>query len=145
VTLNPQDFVDIDQLYARQSQAIDVGDAAGWADTFTENGTFESPTYGQTVSGRVELAAFAQRFADTAAAEGRSYRHWTNSIVLNAEGENRVTASGYLAIVSIEPQAPPRFERHVEISDQLARTAAGWRFRSRVVAPSSQGSNPKEH
>lgn len=145
MTLNPQDFVEIHQLYARQSQAIDLGNAAGWADTFTEDGTFESPTYGRTASGRVELAAFAQQFADTAAAEGASYRHWTNAIVLDADGEDRITASGYLAIVSIERQEAPRFHRHVEISDRLVRTATGWRFRSRVVAPSSQGTNPKEH
>lgn len=145
MTPNPQDFVEIHQLYARQSQAIDLGDATGWADTFTEDGTFESPTYGPTVSGRVELAAFAQQFAETAALEGRIYRHWTNAIVLDGDGEDRVIASGYLAIVTIGRQEAPRFDRHVEISDRLVRTAIGWRFRSRVVAPSSQGANPKEH
>ena len=55
--LTADDHAQIHQLYARYVQAIDFGDAIGWADTFTPDGSF-----GDAVTGRDALIAFAERY-----------------------------------------------------------------------------------
>ena len=38
--LSAEDYIEINQLYARYVQAIDLGDAIGWANGFTLTGSF---------------------------------------------------------------------------------------------------------
>jgi len=40
--LSTQDYIDIQQLYARYYTAIDSGKAEAWADTFVADGVFNS-------------------------------------------------------------------------------------------------------
>ncbi len=40
--LSAQDYFEIQQLYARYNNAIDSGDAEGWAATFTSDGVFNT-------------------------------------------------------------------------------------------------------
>src|SRR5678810_1150067 len=39
-TLTTQDYIDIEQNYAKYYHTIDAGDPEGWADTFTDDGNF---------------------------------------------------------------------------------------------------------
>ena len=55
-TFTAQDYIEIQQLYAKYAQTLDLGDAEGWADTFTADGVF-----GETV-GHEALKAFAAGF-----------------------------------------------------------------------------------
>jgi len=41
-TLTAQDFVDIQQLYAKYNWSLDAGDAEGYASTFTPDGVFNN-------------------------------------------------------------------------------------------------------
>ncbi|MER6948479.1 nuclear transport factor 2 family protein [Nonomuraea sp. NPDC000554] len=56
-------YTEILHLLARQAHAIDTGRAQEWAETFTEDGVFSSPTYPAPVRGRRALAEFAAAFA----------------------------------------------------------------------------------
>src|ERR1700733_10915609 len=76
------DRMEILDLYARQAHLIDGGDAAGWSETFTADGSFESPTYGLTAVGRTALADFAASSNSAALARGEQYRHWTSQFVI---------------------------------------------------------------
>ena len=49
----------IDQFYAFQMQALDDGDIAIWAETFTDDGTFVSNGLPDPVVGREQLTALA--------------------------------------------------------------------------------------
>ena len=56
--LSAEDHLEINQLYASYVQAIDLGDAIGWANAFTLSGSFDS---GDSTVGRDNLIAFAER------------------------------------------------------------------------------------
>lgn len=112
----------VTELYARQSHAIDEGDGPAWAGTFTDDGSFSSPTYGDPIVGREALTAFADGVAATVSAEGERQRHWMNSTVVDAEAG---TARSYLMIVRIGADEQPRLVRHVVVSDELAVTDEG--------------------
>lgn len=112
-------MADVTALYARQSQAIDDGDAEGWAATFTEDGEFASPTHGAPVRGREELRQFAAGVRAGHVARGIQERHWLNSVVVD-DGEGGLRARAYLMIVHIGPDRRPEPARHVVIEDDLA-------------------------
>ena len=118
-------------LYARQSQAIDDGDAAAWAATFTSDGSFESPTFGDPIIGTEALTRFAEGvYADLQDA-GVRQRHWVNSIVVDPD---TLVARAYLMIVRVDPEGIPSLLRHVVTTDELAVAAGSeLRVRSRHV------------
>jgi len=130
---NIEDTLAIHDLYARQQHAIDSGDAVGWAETFTADGSFRSPSYAAPAVGREALATFATDVADSASAAGHSLQHWIGNLTLS-ERDDCVSASAYLTLIAITPGEAPRLVRSVWVTDLLVRTDAGWRFRSRTVA-----------
>lgn len=109
---------DVTELYARQSQAIDDGDAEGWARTFTADGVFVSPTHGEPVRGFEALRRFAAGVRAGHVARGIQERHWLNSVVAEA-ADGLVRARAYLMIVRIGPGGRPELARHVVIQDDL--------------------------
>ena len=129
-TLTAEDLTEIDQLYARYNWAIDAGDAEGYAATFTADGVFYANV------GHEAIVKFAQSFH---AGIGAHVRHWnTNRMVVP-------TATGahgqvYLVIVDFATK-PATIMASASYSDELVRTAQGWRFAKRTtkgdVAPAS--------
>ncbi|SFW79004.1 nuclear transport factor 2 family protein [Amycolatopsis australiensis] len=120
-----EDVVAVHQLYGRQSHAIDSGDAAGWAATFTADGEFRSPTYPEPATGTAELTAFAERFH----AAGEHLRHVVSTIhVRPGATPDTLRADAYLQIV-----ASTHLVRLTVLDDELARTGGGWRVRRRTV------------
>jgi hypothetical protein len=109
---------DVAELYARQSQAIDDGDAEGWARTFTADGVFVSPTHGEPVRGFEALRRFAAAVRAGHAAQGIQERHWLNSVVADV-ADGLVRTRAYLMIVRIGPGGRPELARHVVIRDEL--------------------------
>lgn len=126
-TLTADDYVEIEQLYARYNQAIDSGDAEAWAGTFTEDGTF-----GNSV-GHDALVEFAQGFHENQ--EGHA-RHWNANLVITPTDEG---ADGrcYLMLYNTGVR-PPSVIVPAIYEDKLVETADGWRFASRQVVPDAQ-------
>ncbi|ANE02841.1 nuclear transport factor 2 family protein [Corynebacterium crudilactis] len=52
----------LQNLYGRQCRAIDTGDGLTWADTYTEDGSYSSPSYEKAFVGTEELIAFGNSF-----------------------------------------------------------------------------------
>jgi hypothetical protein len=76
MTMDPQDYMEIQQLYAAYGHRMDSGDAEGWANLYTPDGAWEKldgpggkADFG--VYGREDLAAFAR---EDFAARGRCTR-----------------------------------------------------------------------
>lgn len=73
MTLTAQDYLEIQQLYARYAMAIDSGDAEGWADTFTSDGVFNNSSRGRTALVQFVHDWRAQR-------NGAERRHWNSNL-----------------------------------------------------------------
>ncbi|HLU02196.1 MAG TPA: nuclear transport factor 2 family protein [Advenella sp.] len=121
-------------LYARQAHLIDNGRHDDWAHTFTPDGEFHSPTYGQPAVGYEQLAGISKAFAQAAQQSGERQRHLVDNIwVVECEaGAAQVRA--YLSIVATKPQGgETRILRIVTLEDQLALSEKGWQVRRRTV------------
>jgi hypothetical protein len=129
--LGTEDRFEILDLYARQSHFIDGGDAAGWAATFTEQGSFHSPTYGLTVTGWAELEKFAAESNGAAWERGDQLRHWLDQIVIDLTPEG-AQVQAYLLIVATSSQGS-RIDRSLRVADELAQVEGRWRVASRRV------------
>jgi len=123
-SLTTQDYVDIQQLYARYNHAIDTGNAEAWADTFTPDGTFNT-----TWKNRDGLINFIHRWVDQM--NGANRRHWNSNLVITptAEGANGTV---YLMLLDVGAK-PPVIASTSKYTDVLVKTPQGWRFKSRVV------------
>jgi len=124
------DRLDIYDLYARQSQAVDNGDGEGWAATYTEDGVFESPTYELVARGGGELSAFARDSNSAALERGEQFRHVVSSIVLVPESDGSVSARAYLMILATNVNGT-RIDRSVVMHDRLVKVGDAWLFSAR--------------
>lgn len=125
-----QDRLDILDLYARQSHAVDSSDGDGWAATYTEDGVFESPTYKLTARGRTELKEFAEKSNGSALERGEQFRHLITAVVLEPVGQGRIDAKAYLTIIATTKDGS-RIDRSLVVIDELRKDDGQWLFLSR--------------
>jgi SnoaL-like protein len=120
--LTAQDFVEIQQLYAKYNWTLDAGDAEGYASTFTSDGTFNNNV------GHDAIVKFAETFHG---GMGAHVRHWnTNLMILPApEGAH---GQVYLVLVDFGTK-PATMVTSASYSDDLVKTAQGWRFKKRAT------------
>jgi SnoaL-like domain len=138
-----EDRLDILDMYARQAHRIDGGDAAGWASTFTEDGSFESPTYGLTAVGREALRDFAAASNGAALARGEQLRHHASQIVIDAIAVKAGSAASasvtsYLLIVATTT-AGSRIDRSARMFDEVRKVDGQWLVASRSVTRDDAG------
>jgi hypothetical protein len=121
--LTAQDYVEIEQLYARYNHAIDDGDAEGWADTFTADGTFNQFT------GREALVGFIHAWREKR--NGANRRHWNSNLMITPSAEG---ASGKVMLMLVDiSTTPPSIASMGRYTDVLVKTPGGWRFKNRQV------------
>lgn len=127
----------IHQLYGRQSHLIDGGAAGEWAQTFTPDGEFISPSYPAPVVGSAELTVFAEKFTAAAAAAGEVHRHViTNLDVTSGADDTVLHVRAYLQIVATTTTTAggwSRLVRFTTITDRLVRHEHTWRIARRTV------------
>ncbi|MER5437786.1 nuclear transport factor 2 family protein [Streptomyces sp. NPDC002790] len=113
-------LLEVQHLYAAQSHAIDTGDAEAWADTFTADGEFDSPTYDKPVTGRAALVAFAR---DLHAAAPHLHHVITNVLVRPGDRPGAYDVRANLLIVTTHDLASgaARIDRVTTIDDRLRR------------------------
>lgn len=123
----------IHQLYGRQSHLIDGGSARAWAETFTPDGEFSSPSYPAPVSGTDDLEAFAGRFYATAAEAGEVHRHVVTNVAVDRVDDDTLRARAYLQIVATARGGQSRLVRFTTIDDQLVQLDGAWLIHRRTV------------
>ncbi|GAA0991767.1 nuclear transport factor 2 family protein [Nocardiopsis tropica] len=123
----------IHQLYARQSHLIDSGNAGGWADTFTPDGEFHSPTYPAPVVGRTPLRDFARDFARDARAGGEVRRHVVTNVYVESLEAEEARVSAYLQVMATRVAGGTRVLRLTALHDRLVRHGDDWRVARRDV------------
>ena len=121
-------------LYARQAHLIDAGQHEQWAQTFTPDGQFHSPTYGQPAVGHDKLADISKAFEASAKKNDECHRHLIDNIwVVDCDG-TRAQVRAYLSILATRREGGEvRILRIVTINDKLEKSSDGWRVRHRTV------------
>jgi actinorhodin biosynthesis protein ActVIA len=122
--LSTQDYIDIQQLYARYALLIDTGDAEGWANTFTPDGVFNNSSRGHDA-----LVQFVHDWRDNR--RGASLRHWNSNLVITPTADG-ASGSIYMQLLDISTTQPTATASY-RYEDTLVKTAAGWRFKTRVL------------
>jgi SnoaL-like domain len=130
-SLTTQDYIDIQQLYARYNQTLDRRDAEGWAGVFTADGTFND------LAGHDALVGFVK----ARQGDGARRRHWNSNLLITGTPEG-ASGSVYLLLfdTSVKPAVVATSGRY---QDTLVKTSQGWRFKKRateidVAAPARQ-------
>ncbi|GAA4670193.1 nuclear transport factor 2 family protein [Gordonia humi] len=136
--VTPGDLAEIHQLYGRQSHLIDGGRALAWAQTFTVDGEFVSPSYSAPVVGEKALVEFAQAFAKNAAAAGEAHRHVLTNLAVDRVADDELVVGGYLQIVATRHGGESRLLRMTTITDHVVRVGGAWRIARRVVRRDDQ-------
>ena len=117
-TLTTQDYIDIEQNYARYYHTIDAGDAEGWADTFTDDGEFNG------VKGRAALVANRSKSGPS------KTRHVVSNLKITPTAEG---ANGSLYVFIFDPQVVPlKINSYSRYDDTLVKTPKGWRFKTKI-------------
>ena len=127
-----EDRLAIMDLFARQSHCIDGGDAAGWAATYALDGSFHSPTYKLTATGRAALTDFAENSNSGAKARGEQFRHHVSAVMLTPKTASEVTSVSYLMILATTLDGT-RVDRSVRMFDELVKVEGEWLVASRTV------------
>ena len=123
-TLTAQDYIEIQQLYARYNFAIDVNDAEHMTATFTDDGGFYNGARVNGIGHDGILAFMHNRKLDMR-------RHWNTNLMITSTPEG-VKGAVYLLIVDVGKQ-PPVIMSAAKYDDTLVKTPKGWRFKKRVV------------
>ena len=131
-TLTAQDFVEIQQLYAKYNWALDSGDSQGYAATFTPDGVFNNNV------GHDAIVKFADTFH---AGLGSHVKHWNTNLLItpSASGAN---GQVYLVLVDYATK-PPTIFTSAAYSDELVKTPQGWRFKKRTTKGDAAPAPPK--
>ena len=135
-------FVEIQQLYGRQSRLIDEGHAAEWAATFTSDGEFRSPSYPDPVVGTPALTEFARGFFTNASVAGEAHRHVLTNIAVEHVGDDELEVHAYLQIVATQIGGESRLVRFTTVTDRVVREDGQWRIARRTVRRDDQAPQP---
>jgi len=116
--LTGEDYAEILQLYFAYPLALDSGDAEGYANLFTDDGSFNNNV------GRDALLAFVRNRNPS------TVRHapLTPIITPTAEGANGTVLNMFIDV----GQSPAVVTRVSQYRDTLVKTPQGWRFKTRV-------------
>ena len=135
MSLSAEDRLAILDLAARYNQIVDLG-GEGWAELFTEHGSFEAGPRPQIdVRGRDQLVEYGSHFV------GRRspLRHWTSNSSIEGDGD-QARHTCYLMVTSVDGAPLPALMGVYE--DRLVREHDGWKFSERRVTFSS-GASPE--
>ncbi len=120
--LTSDDLVEIQQLYAKYNWTLDAGDSEGYAATFTADGAFNSNV------GHDAIVKFADAFH---AGLGARVRHWNTNLMILPTAAG---ASGQVYLVLVDfTTKPASIVTSASYSDELVKTAQGWRFKKRAT------------
>jgi len=142
MTLTPQDYIDIQQLSSKYAFAIDTctNGGADYADLYTDDGEFSvSQQWGvagnRKTKGRAALIKAAGGdgtggCVDPKTTMGYGISHLIVNLVVTPTPDGAIGKS-YLLAIGVGGD-PTKIERQGGYDDVYVKTAAGWRFRSRI-------------
>lgn len=124
--LSSDDRAAITDLAARYCHSFDLGDAAGWAACFTEDGIFETPL-GDTIRGHDALQAFANCFQAPTGLPA-PMRQLPAAMAIDGDSTHATMRCYFTAYILLNPPlmiAMGRFE------DELQKVEGRWKISRR--------------
>ena len=129
--LTPQDYMEIQQLYALYAKTADLADGKGYAGTFTPDGEFVSGRAPQ--NGQGDWIRTTSKGTDslirTGSTGGLRHNFINIHVTRTAEGGD---ATCYLLMYTARTN-PASLVTTATYTDTLVKTADGWRFKKRVM------------
>ena len=126
-SLTAQDYAEIEQLYARYNQGVDLRNGEMWLSVFADDGIFQFRD--EKYVGQEELAEYrARTFARTAG--GPDIRHWNGSIVVTPTAEG-AEGRAYWIMLDVSSAVPTEVASG-HYDDVFVKTPAGWRIQVRT-------------
>ncbi|MFD7107034.1 nuclear transport factor 2 family protein [Streptomyces celluloflavus] len=122
----------VQSFYAHQMQLLDSGRVDSWAETFTEEGVFETDTTG-AVEGRETIRRAAGAAQQALRAKGMRHRHWLGMVDVRVAGADQLEVRSYALVLAIAPGGPATVHVSTTCDDELVREDGRWRVRRRVV------------
>ena len=125
--LAPEDYIAIQQLYARYAFAVDTGDKEGWLACWIEDGALETST-GQVNRGPEALRALVE--AQVSNPNEKGY-HWNGNLVIEPAVFG-ATGKTYLMFVrALSVQGELGYSLYY--TDELVKQDGLWLFRKRKL------------
>jgi len=137
-TLTAADYLEIQQLVARYSYAVDMhgGDGSAYAALFTPDGTF-----GTQAKGTAQLAELAAKTNKERSGPAFA-RHFVTNVMIKPSPEGATGRSYLVALDISEVRKPTTILHGGHYDDVYVKTAQGWRIKSRTYVRSEIGPQP---
>ncbi len=122
-TLTPQDYVEIQQLYARYAHGIDshAEGGAAYADTYTDDGVLDVGS--RRFEGRAALIELAKPPGDP------TLVHVISNVMIEPSAAGARTVANMEQLTLGESGKAPVLRGIGRYEDVVVRTAKGWRFK----------------
>ena len=139
-TLTAADYLELQQLVARYSYAVDMhgGDGSAFAALFAPDGNISTPDRGTLAKGTAQLAEFATQTNKDRSGPAFARHFVTNVVIKPAPGG--ATGRSYLVTLDIsESGQPAKMISGGHYDDVYVKTPQGWRIKSRDYVRSEIG------
>jgi uncharacterized protein (TIGR02246 family) len=133
-TAGHQLHAELQDFYARQTHALDAGQAEVWAATFTEDGVFVANAHPTPTRGRAAITEAVRATAAELAAEGVVHRHWFGMLAIDPGADGVVRTTFYALVIRTPKGGAPVIHRSTIAQDELVRPHGEWLVRRRSVA-----------
>ncbi|TCO62054.1 nuclear transport factor 2 family protein [Actinocrispum wychmicini] len=122
------------RFYARQMHLLDDGDVTGWAQTFTETGSFASNAMPAAVAGRDAIAKAAGETTAALARDKLRRRHWIGMLAITAGDDDTVRVRSYALVIQTPIGGTPTVLASTTCDDLLVAHGDDWLVADRVIA-----------
>ena len=126
--IEPADYFEIQNLYARYNQTSDAGDADGYANCFTDDGVLDASRY---IKGRRALADYKRE--ESALRKHLYRRHWNGSLHLTRGDDNTVGGVCYFIAFNGVPGNLPAMTHCGVYTDTIVKKNGRWLFSVRKL------------
>ncbi|MGP3691655.1 nuclear transport factor 2 family protein [Streptomyces sp. IBSNAI002] len=126
-------YAEVQQFYAHQMQLLDLGESQRWAETFTEDATFDVPTLPEPVRGRPGLVAATSRTAAQLAEAGQRHRHFIGMFDVAERPDGTVDVRSYAIVYASVIGGDSQVHRVCVCEDVLVRVEGALQVATRRV------------
>ncbi|MEW1956706.1 nuclear transport factor 2 family protein [Kineococcus sp. NPDC059986] len=132
--LAAQLHAEVEQFYAHHFHLLDAGDAVGWSETFTPDGSFHPQVLPEPVRGRAALAEGVALEQARLRAEGVQRRHWHGMVAVTARpGAQVLDVRCYAQILSTPHGGTTTLRMSCVCEDVLVLSGDRWLVAERRV------------